>query len=185
MSTQPAPTKKSRSCCLGIGAGCLSAFVLACLALVLVSVLYEGPESKLRYSGAQDLVASQDFEEVFMDLGIEGVEVIVIPSRGDGGAVLIIKMDESKGFSNTAGEGLYGVLYALTDKIEAGNYEIDYMSLAYIDPQGDLVYTMTTDDENVAAYTSGAITRRAFMGNVELDVEGILDKLDEIQEVVP
>jgi len=51
--------------------------------------------------------------------------------------------------------------------------------------QVDLVYTMTTDDENVAAYTSGAITRRAFMGNVELDVEGILDKLDEIQEVVP
>ena len=129
MSTQPAPTKKGRSCCLGLGAGCLAAFVLACLVLVLVLVFYEGPESELRYSGAEDLVASQDFEEIFMDLGIDGVEVIVIPSRGDGGAVLIIKMDESKGFTNTAGAGLDGVLSALTDKIAQGNYEIDYMSL--------------------------------------------------------
>ncbi len=185
MSTQPAPTKKGQSCCLGIGAGCLGAFVLACLVLVLVSVFYEGPESELRYSGAEDLVASQDFEEVFMDLGIEGVEVIVIPARGDGGAVLIIKMDESKGFTNTAGAGLDGVLYALTDKIEEGNYEIDYMSLGYIGPEGDLVYTMTTDEENVTAYTSGAITRREFMGNVELDVEGILDMLDEFEEEAP
>jgi hypothetical protein len=159
--------------------------VFACLGLVLVSVFYQGRDSQSRYSGAQDLAASQDFEEVFMDLGIEGVEVIVIPSRGEGGAVLIIKMDESKGFSNTAGKGLDGVLNALTDKIEAGSYDIDYMSLGYIGPQGDLVYTMTTDEESVAAYTSGAITRREFMGNVELDVEGILDMLSEFEEVAP
>jgi len=44
---------------------------------------------------------------------------------------------------------------------------------------------MTTDEETVAAYTSGAITRREFMGNVELDVEGILDMLDEFEEVAP
>jgi len=184
MNTQPAPTKKGRSCCLGIGVGCLGGIGLACLGILLLLV-FSGSDSDVRYSGAEDLFASQDFEEVFLDLGIQGVEVIVIPARGEGGAVLIIKMDESKGFTNTAGAGLDGVLYALTDKIEEGNYEIDYMSLGYIGPEGDLVYTMTTDEENVAAYTSGAITRREFMGNVELDVEGILDMLDEFEEVAP
>jgi hypothetical protein len=167
-----------------MGVGCLGAIGLACLGIALLLV-FGRSDPDLRYSGAEDLIASQDFEEVFMDLGIQGVEVIVIPSRGEDGAVLIIKMDESKGFSNIAGAGFDGVLYALTDKIQQGNYDIDYMSLGYIGPEGDLVFTMTTDDETVAAYTSGAITRREFMGNVAVDVEGILEMLDEFDEVAP
>jgi len=104
---------------------------------------------------------------------------------GEGGAVLIIKMDESKGFSNIAGAGFDGVLNALTDKIQQGNYDIDYMSLGYIGPEGDLLFTMTTDDETVAAYTSGEITRREFMGNVSVDAEGILEMLKVFNEVSP
>ena len=184
MSTQPMPTKKGQSCCLGMGVGCLGASVLVCLGITLLLV-FGKPDADLRYTGAEDLAASQDFEDVFLDLGIKGVEVIVIPARGAGGAVLIIKMDESKGFSNIAGAGFDGVLYALTDKIQQGNYDIDYMSLGYIGPEGDLLFTMTTDDEAVAAYTSGKITRREFMGNVVVDVEGILDILDEFDEVSP
>jgi hypothetical protein len=167
-----------------MGVGCLGAIGLACLGIALLMV-FGGSDPDLRYSGAEDLSASQDFEEVFLDLGIQGVEVIVIPAKGEGGAVLIIKMDESKGFSNIAGAGFDGVLYALTDKIRQGNYDIDYMSLGHIGPEGDLIFTMTTDDENVAAYTSGEITRQEFMGNVAVDVEGILDMLDEFNEVAP
>jgi hypothetical protein len=167
-----------------MGVGCLGAIGLACLGIALVMV-FGRSDPDLRYSGAEDLSASQDFEEVFLDLGIQGVEVIVIPAKGEGGAVLIIKMDESKGFSNIAGAGFDGVLYALTDKIQQGNYDIDYMSLGHIGPEGDLIFTMTTDDENVAAYTSGEITRQEFMGNVAVDVEGILDMLDEFNEVAP
>jgi len=142
-------------------------------------------DAAVRYSGAEDLFASQDFEEVFMDLGIQGVEVIIIPAKGEGGAVMIIKMDESKGFSNIAGAGFDSVLYALTDKIQQGNYDIDYISLAHIGPEGNLIFTMTTGDENITAYTSGKITRREFMGNVAVEVEGILDLLDEFDEVSP
>jgi hypothetical protein len=148
-------------------------------------LVLSGSDAEVRYSGAEDLSASQDFEEVFMDLGIQGVEVIVIPSKGEGGAVMIIKMDESKGFSNIAGAGFDGVLHALTDKIEQGNYDIDYISLGHIGPEGNLIFTMTTDDENIAAYTSGEISRREFMGSVALEVEGILDLLDEFDEVSP
>ena len=182
MSNQPASTKKGRSCCLGIGVGCLGAIGLACI-FIAILLVFNRPEPDPRYSGAEDISASQDFEEVFMDLGIQGVEVIIIPARGEGGAVMVIKMDESKGFSNIAGAGFDGVLNALTDKIQQGNYDIDYISLGYIGPEGDLVFTMTTDEETVAAYTSGAITRRELMGNVSLDVEGIRDLLDEFDEV--
>ena len=184
MSTQSAPTNKRRSCCLGGGVGCIGGTGLISLCIILVLFL-GGSDAELRYSGAEDLAASQDFEEVFMDLGIQGVEVIVIPARGEGGAVLIIKMDESKGFSNIAGAGFDGVLNALTDKIHQGNYDIDYISLGHIGPDGNLLFTMTTDDENIAAYTSGEITRREFMGNVAVDVEGILGLLDEFDEVSP
>ena len=184
MSTQSAPTNKRRSCCLGGGVGCIGGVGFISLCILLVLVLGRS-KAAVRYSGAEDLSASQDFEEVFMDLGIQGVEVIVIPAKGEGGAVMIIKMDESKGFSNIAGAGFDGVLYALTDKIQQGNYDIDYISLGHIGPEGDLIFTMTTDDENVAAYTSGEITRREFMGNVAVEVEGILDLLDEFDEVSP
>ena len=184
MSTQPTPTKKRRGYCLPLGVGCLGVIGLACIGILLVLV-FGGSDSEVRYSGAEDLSASQDFEEIFLDLGIQGVEVIVIPARGEGGAVLIIKMDESKGFSNIAGAGFDGVLNALTDKIQQGNYDIDYMSLGYIGPEGELLFTMTTDEETVAAYTSGEITRREFMGNVSVDAEGILEMLDAFNEVAP
>ena len=176
--------KKRRGCFLADGIGCLVIIGFACIGIGLVMV-FNRSEAEVRYSGAEDLAASQDFEEMFLDLGIQGVEVIVIPSQGDGGAVLIIKMDESKGFTNIAGAGFDGVLNALTSKIQQGNYDIDYLSLGYIGPESDLIFTMTTDEENIAAYTSGKITRREFMGNVSVDAEGLFDMLNTLNEVSP
>lgn len=178
---------KSRAGCLRILGifGCIGILVAACV--VVAAILLLQPSAiETRYSGAQDLAASRDFEQLFADLGSEGVESIVVPSRGAGGDVLIIKMDESNGFANLGGQGFDGVLNALAGRIVQGGYDIDYISLAYHGPDGALLFTMTTDQEAVAAYTAGEVSRREFMGDVVLDPEGLLDMIEDFdQELQP
>ncbi len=134
------------------------------------------------YGGAPDLVASQDLENFFLDLGIAGVDVLVIPSR-QGGQSAIITMDESKGFGGFAGPGFDQVVDSMVDVNQRGNYEIEYFSMIYLGSNGEELFTMATDHQSLADYSAGRINRSELMGNVGLDVGSFLDALDFSSEL--
>lgn len=134
-------------------------------------------DARVLYGAAPDLAASQDMEDLFLNLNVRGVVVLVTPSR-EGGQAAIITMDETKGFGGLAGPGFDQVVDGLVGINAQGNYDIAYVSMIYLDETGSELFTMATDMHSLGEYSTGQISRSELMGNVGLDAGSFFDALD-------
>jgi len=161
--------------------GLIAIALLVALSLILPSILRSlnviPPDARVLYGGAPDLAASQDLEELFLDLNVTGVDVIVLPSQL-GGQAAIITMDESKQFGGLGGPGFEQMVNGLVSVNEQGDYDIRAVSMIYLDESGSQLFTMATDMQSLSDYSAGRISRSELMGNVGLDAGSFLDALD-------
>jgi hypothetical protein len=176
----------SKAGCSRLLSGCFKYGLIAIVLLVVLSLALPSilrslniipPDARVLYGGAPDLAASQDMEDLFLDLNVTGVDVLVLPSQL-GGQAAIITMDERQGFGGLGGPGFDQVVKGLVTVNEQGNYDIRAISMIYLDESGNEIFTMATDIQSLSDYSAGRISRSELMGNVGLDAGSFLDALD-------
>jgi len=194
-----APPKKKRGWC------CASCVIVPLVTILcLVSVYFVGPvvgrwlgifgmEAKEVYEAAPDLAASESLTDTFVELGIPGVKVYVIPIKGQPTQGAFIIMDVSAGYRgldplSEEDDILLLVMQDITRRNREENLRLAHVTVEYRDEFGEPATTFTVDQEIVEQYADGFITQKDFFAQTEIDLLGTLEYLgiegllEEIQE---
>ncbi|MGB2963973.1 MAG: hypothetical protein WBB69_08305 [Anaerolineales bacterium] len=192
--------KKKRGWCFC--AGCIL-FPLVTV-LCLVSAVFFGPDvagwlgifgmqAEEVYEGAPDPVASRSLTETFEELGIPGVNVYVIPIKGESTQGAFIILDASAGYkgmnpANTADDAFLLVLQGITRRNRDENLRLAHVTVDYRDEYGETATAFTAPQTLIEDYADGRITQEEFFGEIEIDLLGTLEYLgidnllEEIQQ---
>ena len=195
-SPQQPRTKKRRgfwACCGCLGVSGLIVVLFAATPLLLRALGIFGQSAKQAYSGGRDPYASAQIQDVFQEHQIQGVDVYVMPVRGESYNQVFVYLDASKGYQGlspaggTSDEVFDQVLAEVVDRDRNEGLLLERFTLAYYDENGEKALAFTTPMSNVDDYVDGVIGKEEFFGNVYFDVMktvqhyGLQDALQELQ----
>jgi len=159
---------------------------------ILQKVGISGPGAEELYAGAPDRMASQALNDSLHDVGITGVNALVIPISGSEGQIAVLTLDSSVTAARVSTKEEANALFmetlrGLAQANQAGNLGIEQVAVDYRDDSGNSLIAVAAPQAAVEAYANGSISRREFLAQVDLDLSNLMGavELGELMMEVP
>lgn len=188
--------KKRRWGCIGC-LGCLG--LMAVLAAAVVAVIIFAPDLLRKvglrgadpekvFSGAADPVGTQMVTEMLETAGFQGVQAVVLPVEGGQGQVAVITVDQDAvlGYSGSGASGEEQFITLMQDFARANQeagLQIEAVAFDFEGEGGESLVSVAMPQAAVEAYAAGEISRREFLGQVEIDFTNLIS-LSELQSLM-
>lgn len=181
-----APKKKSRGCLiwsiiLGVSLLCIAAALLLAPMLLRALGIF-GRDAKEVYEQSPDVVASEKLSQAFSERNIPGVEVYVIPIKGEPTQGAFIILDASKGYTGLSpledsSDVFVELLRDLTRRNRDENLRISHVTVEYRDEEGSSMLSFTVSQADVEKYANGQISQDEFFKAVHFNLVDTLRKM--------
>jgi hypothetical protein len=138
------------------------------------------PDAEELFSGSPDPVATEAMNNILESSGVVGVEALVIPIAGTDGQLAVFSVDANTfsagGIGNEAEADLFlkDMMGQLVQANRDQDLSIEHVTIDYLDGGGENLVAITAPQGAVEAYASGAISRREFLAQVEIDFSNII-----------
>jgi hypothetical protein len=159
------------------------AFIFGIGLVLLVFVLrLRGPNTTELYSGATDLFAAQSLNNELNSLGISGADAIVIPIKGEAGQVAIISLDANSSVAGDQENKIDAIINGIVSTNQSENLGISQVAFNYTDEDGQSLITVGVDEQTLASYSAGLITREEMLARTEADFSNLIEAFQQISE---